>query len=161
MDKTENRKLSAKRPCALVPNVWALGLLFCAGVWSGLLLGQAEAREVRVGIYENEPKVFTDGGGQPAGIFVDLLQAIAQKEDWQPSYIHCEWNDCLKQLAEGRIDLLPDVALTPERNLVLDFHHTPALHSWSQLYSPLGTTLDSIPELGNRRIAVLQGSIQE
>lgn len=41
-------------------------------------LALAQTREVRVGVYENEPKVFVNPAGQAAGIFVDLLQEMAR-----------------------------------------------------------------------------------
>jgi hypothetical protein len=37
-------------------------------------------RKVRVGLYENKPKVYTSDTGQPAGIFIELLDEIARKE---------------------------------------------------------------------------------
>ena len=32
----------------------------------------AQLNPIRVGVYENEPKVFFDENGQPAGFFIDL-----------------------------------------------------------------------------------------
>ena len=35
------------------------------------------AREVRIGLYENAPKIHSDDEGRPAGLFVDLARAMA------------------------------------------------------------------------------------
>jgi diguanylate cyclase (GGDEF)-like protein/PAS domain S-box-containing protein len=121
----------------------------------------SEAREVRVGIYENHPKVFTGNDGAASGIFVDILNTIASKEDWHITYVPCEWKACLNQLENGDIDLMPDVAHSTVRDSVFDFHDTPALYSWSQIYRRLDQKLESTFELADKRIAVLQGSIQE
>ena len=43
----------------------------------------AAPRELRVGVYSNEPKLFLDAQGQAAGLFVDLLQLVAAREHWQ------------------------------------------------------------------------------
>ena len=67
----------------------------------------------------------------------------------------------LELLQLGDIDLLPDVAFTDNRNQALDFHNTPALYSWSQLYSSEGLQLKSILDLNDMRIAVLKGSVQQ
>jgi hypothetical protein len=40
-----------------------------------------------VGIYENRPKVFTEASGVPAGIFVDIIEAIADREGWTLEYV--------------------------------------------------------------------------
>lgn len=139
----------------------SLGLWLVLGVLSWLLALGAEAREVRVGMYENAPKIFTNALGQPDGIFIDLLQAIALQEDWQLQYVHCEWDHCLKQLADGHIDLMPDVAWSAERDGLFDFHQSPALHSWSQIYVRLGHPIGSVSELNGKRVAILQDSVQE
>ena len=38
---------------------------------------------VRVGLYENSPKVSMAGKGKPQGIFVDLIEAVAEREGWR------------------------------------------------------------------------------
>ena len=120
----------------------------------------AAPREVRVGVYANAPKVFLDAGGQPAGILVDLLREIGQQEGWSLRYVPCEWDDCLAALADGRLDLMPDVAYTAERDARFDFHPTPAMYSWSQLYRRRELPIHSVFDLAGRRVALLQGSIQ-
>jgi len=152
-------KMSDKNMPSSFHSLRSLALAF--GVASLLLASNAGAREIRVGIYENAPKIFTNEAGQPDGIFIDILHTIAAKQDWQLKYVHCEWDNCLKQLADGRIDLMPDVASSPERELLFDFHKSPALHSWSQLYVRLDQHLNSLSELNDRRVALLQNSLQE
>lgn len=137
--------------------------LRCLGLLLLLWSAHAEpshAREVRVGVYANEPKIFIDGAGRPSGLFVELFDAIARAEDWTPRYVPCEWQDCLAGLNDGRLDLLPDVAWSEARQQQYDFHTRAALHSWSQVYGARGAAIESIFDLDGRRIAVLRGSIQ-
>ena len=133
--------------------------LLCIGLLC--LAGSVWATQVRVGIYENEPKIFTNASGVPSGILIDILKAIADKENWQLTYVHCEWKDCLKKLEAGNIDLMPDVAYSAERDRYFDFHSTPALFSWSQIYRRQDVRISSILDLKGRRIALLGGGIQE
>ena len=95
----------------------------------------AQLHTIRVGLYENEPKIFTDQNGKPAGFFVDLLDRISVEENWTIEYVPCEWDECLYLLEHGEIDLLPDVAYTAERDLVFDFHEIPVIESWSRVYA--------------------------
>lgn len=125
------------------------------------LAGIVRAAEVRVGVYENEPKIFTNAQGVPSGIQIDILKAVAEKEGWQLIYVSCEWADCLKKLKAGNIDLMPDVAYSAERDLYLDFHSTPALYSWSQVYRRNNVEISSLLDLNGKRIALLGGGIQE
>ena len=120
----------------------------------------AAPRELRVGVYANEPKVFVDADGKASGIFVDLLALVAAREQWTLRYVPCEWQACLDALSAGQLDLMPDVARTPEREKLYDFHTLPVLHSWSQIYRPPGSTVHSLFDLQGKREAVLTGSVQ-
>ena len=124
---------------------------------SPLALG---GQQVRVGIYQNEPKIFLDDQGRPAGFFVDILDAIAITQHWQLQYVHCVWHQCLDMLERGSIDIMPDVAQTPERSRRFDFGDESVLSSWSVLYKRAGAQIDSILDLDGRRVAVLDKSIQ-
>jgi hypothetical protein len=42
----------------------------------------AEPRTVRVGFYDNSPKIFVGADGRAEGIFVDLVEAIAEHAGW-------------------------------------------------------------------------------
>ena len=116
---------------------------------------------VRVGIYQNSPKVGLDPDGEPTGIFIDLIEAIAEREGWQLEYVPGTWQEGLQRLTTGEIDLMPDVALTAERTELFAFHDEPALSSWHQVYAPVGSGIRSILDLDGRHVAVLDGSIQQ
>lgn len=120
----------------------------------------AQAREVRVGVYGNPPKLFQGPQGELSGILGELLTAIAAREGWTVQPVPCEWRDCLAALQDGRIDLMPDVALTEQRREAFDFHELPSLSSWSQLYRRRDVDITSMLDLRGMRIAVVAGSVQ-
>ena len=103
------------------------------GLCMAFSVGAASAQllEVKVGIYQNEPKILMGGDGQPSGILGDLLVEIAKREGWQLVASLCEWQACLEALQAGKLDLMPDVAYTEQRAGLFDFHKVPALLSWS------------------------------
>lgn len=131
-------------------------------IWGGLSTTgiQAAERVMSIGIYENPPKILLGPDRQPSGFFGDLLKEIAQKEGWRLRSVPCEWQACLEALEKGKIDLLPDVAYTRERDQWLDFNKVPVLNSWSAIYARKGLKIDSILDLKGRKVAVLGGSIQ-
>lgn len=152
--------------------VFMLGCTLMTALYSPIGHAQAtspglsdESRLVRVGVYENPPKLFLDTVTQatPAlgGILGEILQRIAAEEGWELELHPCQWNDCLSMLESGEIDLMPDVAHSPEREQIFDYHATPALLSWSQIFSTGEVTLDTPLDLDGHRIAVLRSSIQE
>lgn len=119
-----------------------------------------QSRTVRVGIYQNPPKIFVDDEGHPSGIFVDILNEIAKLENWDPVYIPCEWSECLDALEKGQIDLMPDVAYSRERDRKYDFNNTSVVESWSQVYVNKSIKITTLFELDGRRVALLEEGIQ-
>lgn len=118
-------------------------------------------RGVRVGIAQNPPKCYINNEGEPAGIFVEILNAIAKEEDWDLHYQLGNWDDNLHKLQVGEIDIVTDVAYTTDRDQQYSFHQNPVLSSWSQVYARKGLGVQSVIDLDGKRIVVLEGSIQQ
>jgi PAS domain S-box-containing protein len=120
----------------------------------------ADSRKVSVGVYENAPKVFTSESGKPSGIFIDIIEHIAKVEGWNLRYVPGTWAEGLDRLAKGEIDLMPDVAYTAAREQIYSFHKIPVLTSWSQVYAPKGSGIQSILDLNGKRVVALEKTIQ-
>jgi len=127
----------------------------------GIRPANAEGRVVTVGLYENAPKVFIADSGEPAGIFVDIIEHIAAAEDWDLRYVTGTWGEGLDRLERGDLDLMPDVAHTSDRERVFAFHKVPVLSSWFQVYARRGSGIDSILDLAEKRVVVLERSVQQ
>ena len=125
-----------------------------------LPLALEAAQTVRVGLYQNSPKIAIGGDGQGEGIFADILETIAAQENWHIEYVPGSWSEGLARLEAGEIDLMPDVARSAERELRLAFHDEPVLSSWHQVYTSPGSSIRALPDLGNQRVAVLDASVQ-
>ncbi|MBJ6749135.1 transporter substrate-binding domain-containing protein [Geomonas sp. Red421] len=120
----------------------------------------ASDRTVTVGVYENPPKIFTSEAGKPTGIFIDLIEHIAEKEGWRLRYVPGTWSEGLQRLQRGEIDLMPDVAYTAEREKIYTFNKIPILSGWSQVYARKGSGIQSILDLNGKRVAGLEKTIQ-
>ena len=116
--------------------------------------------DLRVGVYANRPKIFLDDTGQARGFWIDLLDEIATREGWTLDYVPCKWEDCLRGVELGQIDLLPDVAYSKERDRHFDFNHEVVLASWSAIYTQQDRPIVSISDLDRLRVGVLRNSIQ-
>lgn len=115
---------------------------------------------LKVGAYNNAPKIFLTETKEPAGFFVDLLNAIAGEQNWKLHYIPCEWDECLEKLEKGEIDIMPDVAYSKEREERFMFNHEDVLSAWSVIYGNKGHTIISILDLHQKRVAVVKDAIQ-
>ncbi|ASC70885.1 GGDEF domain-containing protein [Halomicronema hongdechloris C2206] len=120
----------------------------------------AETETVEVGIYQNPPKVFIDGTGNPQGFWVDLLDAMAQSEEWTVEYVPCDWDACLEAVDQGHLDLMVDVAYSESRDQRFDFNQEVVFASWSAVYTHPDVEIESILDLDQKRVAVLRDSIQ-
>jgi signal transduction histidine kinase/ABC-type amino acid transport substrate-binding protein len=121
----------------------------------------SDNRIVKIGIYENAPKIFISESGQPSGIFIDIIESIAKSEGWRLQYVPGTWGEGLDRLEKREIDLMPDVAYTADREKIFAFHKVPVLSSWFQVYARKGSKIKSILDLAGRRIAVLERSVQQ
>jgi len=116
---------------------------------------------LRVGVYENSPKLGLSASKQPEGVFIDIIEAIAEKEGWSIVYVHGTWPEGLDRLAAGQIDLMPDVAYSQQREETYAFHKEPVLSDWFQVYTRRGSGVRSLMDLAGKRVAVLERSVQQ
>lgn len=116
---------------------------------------------VRVGIYQNSPKVAWSASGKPEGLFVDLIEAIAAEEHWTLEYVRGTWAEGLDRLAKSEIDLMPDVAFSAEREQLYAFHREPVLSDWFQIFARRDSGIRSLLDLNGKRVAVLERSLQQ
>ncbi len=113
---------------------------------------------IKVGTYENYPKIFTEKDGSISGFWAELLTHISKKEGWKIEWISGTWKECLDRLKNGKIHIMPDTGWTEPRSKIYDFTHEPVLVSWSRLYIPKGSQIKSIIDLEGKTIAALKGS---
>lgn len=140
-------------------------LLLLLVAFSNPFFGNAQKTDsnstMRVGVYQNPPKIFINEKGEPDGIFIDLLELIAEKENIRITYETGEWEILLNKLITGEIDILPDVAYSQERDSLFNLNSVPVMSSWLEAYALESNKVQSIFEMKNKRIGVLKGSIQE
>ncbi len=114
---------------------------------------------IRVGAYENNPKIFTDDNGNWVGFWPDIVNYIADQEGWTIEWVEGTWSECLTRLENEEIDFMVDVAYTPERALLYDFNNISIFSNWGILYSHEVGAILSFSDLENKTIAVMNNSI--
>lgn len=119
-----------------------------------------ELEVVKVGIYNNPPKVYIQNK-KPAGIFVDILEKAANQHHFKIQYIQGEWVDLLIMLEKGEIDIMPDMAYSEQRDCLYTFNKISVLNSWVEVFASKQYAISGMHSLRNKRVGVLQGSVQE
>jgi ABC-type amino acid transport substrate-binding protein len=147
--KNRNRLYPTRLLCTLA-------ILFLV---AALITPAAATRDVKVALTDLKPTLYTDDQGKPAGFFVDLINDIAAREDWNIVWVRGSLSESWAHLLSGEIDLLPGVASTPDRENLIDFSHESALSVWSQVYARPGSGINTILDLDGKRIAITRGAL--
>jgi PAS domain S-box-containing protein len=114
---------------------------------------------IRIGVYENAPKIYTDADGTVKGFWPDILNYIAKKEGWQIQWVHGTWTEGLDRLEKNEIDLMPDTGFTVERGVKYTFTDESVLTSWARVYSHESSGIQTILDLDGKRVGGLKGSL--
>ncbi|MGM0626645.1 MAG: ATP-binding protein [Candidatus Fermentibacterota bacterium] len=138
----------------------SLNYRHCLAAFAVLLASPASARDVRVGVYNNPPKIRVDEDGAVSGFFADITEEIGRRSGWDIVYVPGTWSQCLHRLESGELDLMVDVAYSPGRAERFSFCQMPALSDWFMAYASPGVEVRSTSDMEGRRVAVLQMSIQ-
>ncbi len=122
-------------------------------------LSIGEPMHLRVGSYENPPKVYTDENNNHIGLFPDLLKYIATQEGWELEYVDGNWTQCLDRLENNELDVMVDVAFSNERAEIYDFNQEEIFTNWGIVFIKGGSNIESLFDLNNKTIAVMSESI--
>ncbi len=138
----------------------AIALIFFLGLPTApILWAIEEGQPIRVGVYENFPLSFMDKNGKAGGFFLEILEEIASEEGWRLHYVPDSWSQCLTNLETGKIDLLGVIAFSEERGRRFDYNYESILTEWGQIYVQRFTGIESIIDLHNKKVAVLQNDM--
>ncbi len=110
-----------------------------------IFTGDASGKEsLKVGVYSNVPLVCCSDEHEPQGILIDILEYIAEEEDWELEYVKGSFADTFTWLNDGEIDLLPAVAFSIERAETILFNHETVLSSWATIYAHKNSDIESL-----------------
>ena len=139
---------------------YALLILFFTYFSLAWLIPQGSgALVVRVGVYENAPKVFSNEKGEFVGFFPVIIQDIAKKEGWTLEFVNGTWTQGLERLENHEIDIMVDVAYSEDRAMLYDFNQVALIENWGTLYTIPGVSVTTFRDLDGLTVAVINNSI--
>ena len=132
-------------------------LLFSLFIWFlGPLPDAFAGRSIRVGVYQNVPLTFIEPDGAVKGFFLDILEHIAGKENWDIEYVPASWSTCLVNLKNEDIDLLGVIAFSSQRAEIYDYTYENVLTEYGQIYISKKASVESILDLKDKKVAVMK-----
>ena len=127
---------------------------------AGFLPGASTAqpgRDIRVGVHSRPPLQTIYGEDQPQGYALDILEFIADQQNWQLNYTTCELLRCLTLLEEGELDLVSAVPETEIQDRQIILNQEPLIQNWGQVFVDPDSNLTRISDLQGQTIALVQG----
>ncbi len=119
----------------------------------------AEDIHLKVNLTKSAPIVFPDENGNALGFYPEILNYIAEQEGWQLEYVQDTWPSSLKNLEDGKIDLMMSIARSESRLKIFDFTNNSVISNWGQLAGNKSAHIDSIEDLVGQKVAVNKGNI--
>lgn len=138
-----------------------LGVALVICNYAVFAVSYAQADTLRVAQYENPPTIFRNENNVPSGFWPELTEAVLGNLGYEIEYVDCLWSVCLEMLEANEIDLMPDIAYTPERSNKFQFVEQPLLYSWFSIVVYENIEFETLGDFEGKRIAVLANSIQE
>src|SRR6056297_1259428 len=103
------------------------------------------------------PYCFVNDQGKADGFSVELLKAAANEMDLNVEFKIDVWKKLKQDLAEHKIDALPLVGRTPEREDIFDFTFPYLTRHGTIVVRKNQNGINSISDLTGKQIAVLEG----
>jgi len=119
----------------------------------------AESLHIKVGVYQNYPLMFRSDKGTAAGFGAEVLEQIAEKEDWDIEYVFGTWSETFERVQKGEIDITFPVGFTIERTEVVQYNSENVVSNWGQIFLRKGVRANSILDLNGLTIAVLRDDV--
>jgi len=111
--------------------------------------------------FDYPPFAIVKEGNTADGFSVDILKAALKSMNHEVDFYVAPWDTIRKDLKEGRIDVLPLVGRTPERETYFDFTF-PYLTMHGAIFVRKGTTdIRTLKDLKNKTVLVMQGDNAE
>lgn len=121
---------------------------------------QSEA--VKAAWYEDSYHI-TDKNGSRSGYGYEYEQAVSAYTGWDYDYVTGNWEELLKKLQNGEIDLMSSLSYTDERAKTMLFSDLPMGEEKYYLYADLANSdisATDISSLNGQSIAMMENSVQ-
>ena len=110
--------------------------------------------DIRIGVYNYKPYVFNTPDGKHTGFALELLEYVAQQENWHIIYKEGTWIECLAWMESGRVDIVPAVGYSGERARRYQFNKESISRHWGSVFTRKGVKINKLEDLGNLTIGL-------
>jgi len=154
------KRVWTMRGAAAALLVCALLVSFTATVAAATSARASTRRIVRVGITNTDTLTGSGTDNREVAFEKDYLQAVAEYAGWDYVYVQVPWDECIRRLKNGEIDVLLDVSKTEERTAWFDYSSEPMGTELCYLFGRGDTTLryNDFENFNGMRVGYERGS---
>jgi PAS domain S-box-containing protein len=106
-----------------------------------------------------QPYTFVNDAGEPDGFSVEIARAVTRAMGLKLEIRADKWDEAIKELQSGSIDLLPMMAYSTERDKVFDFS-IPHTIAYDAVFQKKGTSdIRSLDNLSGKTVIVLNKDV--
>ena len=112
---------------------------------------------IKIGVYENEPYYSIDSDGNVSGYYHDLLLLLQEKYKFKYEYVLNDFEDGMKDLEAGKIDIMFGISIIPERIDNLIFNKYFIAKDMFALLTDENISFADLPKLDGLKIGLVEG----
>ena len=106
--------------------------------------------------YDYKPFTYLDSTGQAKGFDVDIIKSMADQYNWELVFRLTEWDQALKNLEKGKVDVLLSVLYTDQRDTVFDYT-IPYNEDYYGIFVREDSDVKDVSDLSQKQIMTLEG----
>ncbi len=114
---------------------------------------------LKVGLYEKDPLVYVDENGRPAGIFIDILNDISLKSDYDFDFLISNYDYLSEELVRGNLDMIVAMPVSDTNKRIFEFNRETIFTDWGQFYSKNIDEISTYLDLDGKSISFLRGDV--
>ncbi len=123
-----------------------------------------ERGTLRIGVAQAEPYAFKDPLSKEwSGIAVSYGNNVAKALNVKPEFVEVTWGTAVAALQSNKIDIMPNLSVTPERAVTIEYTNMPISFSALSVLVPKNSKIENWQDMNKSDITVgvNQGSSQD
>ena len=113
---------------------------------------------IKIGVYENTPYYSIDSKGKVSGYYDDFLNILQENSNFKYEYIIYSFEDGIKDLEDGKIDIMLGVSITPQRIDKLIFSNNFIAIENFVLLTNKNITFDDLKNIKDVKVGLVKGA---
>ncbi len=130
-------------------------VLFCLNF---LLSTFTKAEQIIVGVFENEPLMMRNENDRFSGLFIDILEDIARRNNIEVIYKFGTGVECRDWLISGEIDMIAETGNSLENQGKYIVGDEGIIATWANVYANRDVDFNTLMDLNDKKVAIIPES---